>query len=51
MNNFSRYIFRENIIQEYVLDFNNYMISVVYGDILIGDDIEAEYKDKSDEDI
>lgn len=46
MYNLRRYIFRENIAQEYVRDFNKYMIDTIYGDnILIGSEIENDYKD------
>ncbi len=41
-----RYIFRENLKKDYVQNFNDYVLSILYGgNILIGDDIEDEWKD------
>lgn len=41
------FILKENLEQDYLLQFNRYMIDIFYGDnLLIGDDIEAEYKDQ-----
>lgn len=41
------FILKENLEQDYLSQFNRYMIDIFYGDsLLIGDDIEAEYKDQ-----
>ena len=41
------FILKENLEQDYLSQFNQYMIDIFYGDnLLIGDDIEAEYKDQ-----
>lgn len=41
------FILKENLEQEYLEQFNRYMIDVIYGDdILIGDDIEEQYRDQ-----
>ena len=46
MYNLGRYIFRQNIMRDYIQYFNKYMIDVVYGDdILIGSEIVDDYKD------
>ncbi len=40
------YIFQENIYKRYIDSFNDYALSILYGgNILIGADIEDEYKD------
>lgn len=47
MNNLRRYIFQQDIISKYSETFNNYVIDKIYGsNILIGSEIEDEYKDK-----
>lgn len=39
-------IFREDFNKRYIEDFNDYVISVIYGDnILIGKDIENKHND------
>lgn len=41
------FILKENLEQEYLSSFNRYMIDIFYGDnLLIGDDIEDDYRDK-----
>ena len=40
------FIFQEDIYKRYIDDFNNYALNVLYGnDVLIGKDIEEEWKD------
>jgi hypothetical protein len=40
------YIFKEDLQKKYVESFNDYAISILYGNITIGNDIEDNYKDK-----
>ena len=50
MYTLKRYIFRTDIIERYASEFNNYAIEKIYGsNILIGSEIEADYKNKSPE--
>lgn len=43
----SSFILREDLYKDYALQFNRYMIDIVYGDsLLIGDDIEEQYRDQ-----
>lgn len=37
---------KPNLLQEYMDDFQHYAISIMYGNITIGADIEDEWKDK-----
>lgn len=40
------YIFRNGLLKDYAVEFNNYAIKSIYGsNILIGNDIEDDYKD------
>lgn len=41
-----RYIFRQDVAKSYVEEFERYALDIMYGgNILIGKDIEDEYKD------
>lgn len=41
-----RYIFREDLQQSYMQDFNDYAMHILYGgNIIMGSDIEDEWKD------
>ena len=41
----SRYIFKRDVMKEYVLDFEKYAMDILYGgNVLIGKDIQNEYK-------
>lgn len=41
------FILKENLEQDYLSQFNRYMIDIFYGDnLLIGDDIEEQYRDQ-----
>lgn len=44
------YILQENLLTRYASEFNQYAIRTIYGDIILGSDIEAQYKDDSLED-
>lgn len=51
MYNLKRYIFQTDIERRYMSAFNHYAIDIIYGDnILIGADIEKEYKNNGEED-
>lgn len=40
------YIFRNGLLKDYAVEFNDYAIKGIYGsNILIGNDIEDDYKD------
>lgn len=40
------FILKNNLLQTYAIDFNDYAIKTMYGtNILIGEDIEDDYKD------
>lgn len=42
----SKYIFRPNLVKDYIQDFNRYVVNIVYGnDVILGSDIENEWKD------
>lgn len=41
------FILKENLEQDYLSQFNRYMIDIFYGDnLLIGDEIEEQYRDQ-----
>ena len=42
------YIFNQDIEKKYIENFNNYVLDILYGgNVLIGSDIENEWKDVS----
>lgn len=42
------YIFNQDIEKKYIKNFNNYVLDILYGgNVLIGSDIENEWKDVS----
>lgn len=40
------YIFEKGFEKRYIEGFNDYALSILYGNITIGSDIEDEYKDE-----
>lgn len=47
----SSFIFRQDIYTTYINSFNDYALDIVYGgNVVIGDDIEDEWKNKSADD-
>lgn len=50
MYNLKRFIFQRDLDKRYMSDFNKYAIDIMYGDnIIIGDNIEDQYKDDKGE--
>ena len=46
MSVISRYIFRSDLMREYINNFNQYMITIIYGgNVIMGSDIENEWED------
>ena len=45
MNDLNRFIFQRNIMQRYASEFQQYMIKIFYGNIVLGSDIVGDYTD------